>query len=70
MAAPRFCTVGIKLFSSQAWSLICGQPCQCNDGEYSVVEGLEITDFSRERIDASVDELRSERAAVSELGLV
>jgi malate dehydrogenase len=53
-----------------AEGVICGQPCQCNDGEYSVVEGLEITDFSRERIDASVDELRSERAAVSELGLV
>jgi malate dehydrogenase len=50
--------------------VICGQPCQCNEGEYSVVEGLEITDFSRERIDASVDELRSERDAVAELGLV
>jgi malate dehydrogenase len=50
--------------------IICGQPCQCSDGEYAVVEGLEITDFSRERIDASVDELRSERDAVAELGLV
>ena len=39
-------------------------------GEYSIVEGLEITDFSRERIDASLDELRSERDAVAELGLV
>jgi malate dehydrogenase len=50
--------------------IICGQPCQCSGGEYTVVEGLEITDFSRERIDASVDELRSERDAVAELGLV
>jgi malate dehydrogenase len=50
--------------------LICGQPCQCSDGEYSIVEGLEITDFSRERIDASVAELREERDAVSNLGLV
>jgi malate dehydrogenase len=50
--------------------IICGQPCQCAGGEYSVVEGLEITDFSRERIDASVAELRSERDAVAELGLV
>jgi malate dehydrogenase len=50
--------------------IICGQPCQCADGEYAVVEGLEITDFSRERIDASVAELRSERDAVAEMGLV
>jgi malate dehydrogenase len=50
--------------------VICGQPCQCANGEYSIVEGLEITDFSRERIDATVAELRSERDAVAELGLV
>ncbi|MDX6580865.1 MAG: malate dehydrogenase [Solirubrobacterales bacterium] len=50
--------------------IICGQPCQCAGGEYSIVEGLEITDFSRERIDASVAELRAERDAVAGLGLV
>ncbi len=50
--------------------IICGQPCQCTGGEYSIVEGLEITDFSRERIDASAEELRSEREAVAGLGLV
>ena len=50
--------------------IICGVPCTCANGEYSVVEGLEITDFSRERIDASVAELQSEREAVAGLGLV
>ena len=50
--------------------VICGQPCQCSGGEWSIVEGLEITDFSRERIDASVAELREEREAVAGLGLV
>jgi malate dehydrogenase len=50
--------------------VIAGQPCQCTDGEYSIVEGLEITDFSRERIDASIGELRSERDSVDELGLI
>ena len=53
-----------------AEGIICGQPCTCSGGEYSIVEGLEISDFSRERIDASVAELRSERDSVSELGLV
>ena len=50
--------------------LICGFPVTCEGGEWSVVEGLEIDDFSRERIDASVAELREERDAVRDLGLI
>jgi len=50
--------------------LICGFPVTCEGGEWSVVEGLEIDDFSRERIDASVAELREERDAVRDLGLL
>jgi malate dehydrogenase len=53
-----------------AEGVICGVPCRCEGGEYSIVEGLEITDFSRERIDASVAELNEERAAVEGLGLI
>ncbi|MDQ6915224.1 MAG: malate dehydrogenase [Actinomycetota bacterium] len=50
--------------------LICSFPCTCADGRWSIVEGLDVNDFSRERIDASVDELRQERDAVRELELV
>jgi malate dehydrogenase len=50
--------------------LISSFPCTCSDGEWKIVEGLEINDFSRERIDASVGELREERDAVRELGLI
>jgi malate dehydrogenase len=50
--------------------LISSFPCTCFDGEWRIVEGLEITDFSRERIDASVTELEEERAAVRDMGLV
>ena len=50
--------------------LISSFPCTCSGGEWSIVEGLEINDFSRQRIDASVDELREERDAVRELELV
>jgi malate dehydrogenase len=53
-----------------AEGVICGMPCRCEGGEYSIVEGLEITTFSRERIDASVAELREEREAVDGLGLI
>ncbi len=50
--------------------IISSFPVTCSGGEYSIVEGLEIDDFSRERIDASTSELEEERQAVSDLGLV
>ena len=50
--------------------LISGVPCRCSGGEWELVEGLEITDFSRERIDATVAELKDERDAVKRLGLI
>ena len=50
--------------------LISSFPCTCADGEYSIVQGLEVNDFSRARIDASVAELVEERDAVAELGLI
>jgi malate dehydrogenase len=50
--------------------LMCGHPVTCSGGEWKVVEGLEIDAFSRERIDASVAELASEREAVEKLGLI
>ncbi|HEX2129574.1 MAG TPA: malate dehydrogenase, partial [Solirubrobacterales bacterium] len=53
-----------------AEGVIAGHPCTCSNGEYSIVEGLEITDFSRERIDATIAELNEEREAVAGLGLV
>ena len=50
--------------------LISSFPVVSRDGRWEVVPGLEIDDFSRARIDASVKELEEERAAVSSLGLV
>jgi malate dehydrogenase len=50
--------------------LICGAACECSGGEWKRVEGLEVTDFSRERIDATVAELKEERDSVKDLGLI
>jgi malate dehydrogenase len=50
--------------------IICGLPCIAKNGEWSVVEGLELDAFSKPRIDASVAELREEYDAVKELGLI
>jgi malate dehydrogenase len=50
--------------------LISSFPCTCSNGEYSIVQGLDIDDYSRGKIDASAAELAEERDAVKELGLV
>ncbi len=50
--------------------IISSFPCVCKDGSYEIVQGLDIDDFSRGKIDASAGELVSERDAVAELGLI
>ncbi|MFJ5706224.1 malate dehydrogenase [Streptomyces sp. NPDC093105] len=50
--------------------LISSFPVTCKDGKYEIVQGLDINEFSRARIDASVQELSEERDAVRELGLI
>lgn len=47
--------------------VIYGYPVTCKNGKYEIVQGLEISDFSRARMDATEAELREERAAVEEL---
>jgi malate dehydrogenase len=50
--------------------LICGFPCTCTAGEYSIVDGLELDEFSRSKIDLSVAELSDERETVKQQGLI
>ncbi|MER5553122.1 malate dehydrogenase [Streptomyces sp. NPDC002793] len=50
--------------------IISSFPVITKDGKYEIVQGLDINDFSRARIDASVKELTEERDAVRELGLI
>ncbi len=50
--------------------IISSFPCVCNDGDYAIVQGLDIDEFSRGKIDATAAELVSERDAVAGLGLL
>jgi malate dehydrogenase len=50
--------------------IISSFPCVCKNGEYSIVQGLEIDAYSRAKIDASVAELVEERDEVKKLGLI
>jgi malate dehydrogenase len=50
--------------------LISSFPCVCVNGGYEIVQGIELSDFSLERIKASVARLESERDQVKALGLI
>lgn len=50
--------------------LISSFPVTTKNGDWEIVQGLDIDEFSRGRIDASVAELEDERQAVTELGLI
>jgi malate dehydrogenase len=50
--------------------LISSFPCRCNSGKWEIVEGLDVNEFSRERIDTTVDELKQERDTVKQQGLI
>ena len=64
MAIPSDGSYGI------AEGIFAGYPCTCAGGKYTIVQGLDIDDFSRARIEATVSELNEERDAVKELGLI
>ncbi|MGD9264355.1 MAG: malate dehydrogenase [Lysobacterales bacterium] len=61
MAVPADGSYGIEP------GVIYSYPCICKDGDYRIVQGLKIDEFSRQRMDASDAELREERAAVRHL---
>jgi malate dehydrogenase len=50
--------------------IISSFPVTTRDGEYTIVQGLELSEFSRAKIDASVGELAEEREAIKTLGLI
>jgi malate dehydrogenase len=61
MAVPSDGSYGI------APGIVYSVPCVCENGDYRIVQDLEIDDFSRSRMDATEAELREERAAVEDL---
>jgi len=61
MAVPSDGSYGIEP------GVIYSFPCVCENGDYRIVQDLEIDDFSRSRMDATDAELREERAAVESL---
>jgi len=50
--------------------LVYSYPCVCKDGDFEIVKGLEVNEFSRGKMDATAKELTEERDAVMGLGLI
>jgi len=50
--------------------LISGFPVTCSNGSYEIVQGLELNDFSRARLEVTVNELGDEAETIKRLGLV
>ena len=50
--------------------LIFGFPVTCSGGSYEIVQGLELNDFSKSRLDVTVNELKDERETVKRLDLI
>jgi malate dehydrogenase len=61
MAIPADGSYGIEA------GIVYSYPVRCRNGEYEIVQGLEINAFSRERMEATETELREERAAIESL---
>jgi malate dehydrogenase len=64
MAIPSDGSYGV------AEGIISSYPCTCRDGRYQIVQGLDIDEYSRGRIDTSVAELLAERDEVKALDLI
>jgi malate dehydrogenase len=64
MAVPSDGSYGVEE------GIISSFPCRTSGGEWEIVQGLEVPEFSRERIDRTVEELIGERDAVRKLDLV
>jgi malate dehydrogenase len=50
-----------------AEGVLYGYPVTCKDGRYEVVQGIEVSEFSRKRMDATLKELHEERDGVRQL---
>ena len=61
MAIPSDGSYGIEP------GIIYGYPVTCKGGKYEIVQGLDVNEFSRERMNATEAELREERGAVEHL---
>lgn len=71
LGTPNGDWVSMAVYSDGSYGieegLIYSFPCVCKDGDWQIVAGLDIDSFSREKMDATAQELKEERDAVKSL---
>jgi malate dehydrogenase len=69
LGSDDWCTMGVPSDGSYGIpaGLVYGMPCECRNGDYKIVQGLEIDAYSREKMNKTLAELEEERAAVADM---
>jgi malate dehydrogenase len=71
LGSPDWVTLGIPAPADNGYGipegLVFGLPCTCENGNFSLIRGLEIDDYSKGKIAATLKELEDERVAVANL---
>jgi len=71
LGSPADDWVSMGIYSDGSYGitegLIYSFPCVCKGGKWEIVQGLEINDFSRKKMETTEQELKEERDAVSDL---
>ena len=64
-------TVSMAVYADGSYGidegLIYSFPCTCEDGDWSIIQGLEVNDFSQQKMTETEKELQEERDAVKDL---
>lgn len=69
LGSDEWVTMGIPSDGSYGIpeGMIFGMPCQCRNGDYTIIKGLDIDDYSREKINITLKELEEERKGVAHM---
>jgi malate dehydrogenase len=69
LGSADWCTMGVPSDGSYGIpeGVVYGFPCECKNGDYKIIQGLEIDAYSREKMNKTLAELEEERAAVADM---
>jgi malate dehydrogenase len=69
LGSDDWCTMGVPSDGSYGIpaGIVYGFPCECKNGEYKIIQGVEIDTYSREKMNKTLAELEEERAAVADM---
>ncbi len=69
LGSPEWVTMGVPSDGSYGIpeAIVFGFPCACQGGSFKIIQGLEIDDYSRDKMNKTLKELLDERDAVKDM---